>query len=126
MLMSDVFTFCEKTKETVSLEIKETPKELNNKLENEEREEINAALRKNNEINRKYLLQRKNKKFTNLKYKPTRPTTEKQNLNRDCNFTEKQIILVENQPMQTSSVNKLILTSRKLSKQNIVETNNNS
>ena len=87
MLMSDVFTFCEKTKETVSLEIKETPKELNNKLENEEREEINAALRKNNEINRKYLLQRKNKKFTNLKYKPTRPTTETTDLNRDCNFT---------------------------------------
>ena len=40
-----------KTIETVSLEIKETQKELNNKLENEEREEINATLRKNHEIN---------------------------------------------------------------------------
>ena len=50
-LMSDVLTFCEKTIETVSLEIKETQHELNKKLENEEREEINATLRKNDEIN---------------------------------------------------------------------------
>ena len=110
MLMSDAFTFCEKTKETVSLEIKETPKELNNKLENEEREEINAALRKNNEINRKYLLQRKNKKFTNLKYKPTRPTTETTEFEQGLQFHRKTDN--PNQPMQTSSVNKLILTSR--------------
>ena len=49
--MSNVLTSCMKTIETVSLEIKETQKELNNKLENEEREEINATLRKNHEIN---------------------------------------------------------------------------
>ena len=49
--MSDVLTFCKKTIETVPLEIKETQKELNNKLENEEREEINATLRENHEIN---------------------------------------------------------------------------
>ena len=45
-LMSDVLTFCEKTIETVSIEIKQTQKELNNKLENEEREEINATFKK--------------------------------------------------------------------------------
>ena len=66
--MSDVLIFCEKTIETASLEIKETQKELNDKLENDEREEINATLRKNDEINRKNLLQRKNTKFTYLKY----------------------------------------------------------
>ena len=37
-LMSDVLTFCEKKIETVSLKIKEMQKELNNKLENKERE----------------------------------------------------------------------------------------
>ena len=69
--MSDVLTFCEKTIETISPEIKETQKELNSKLENEEREEINATLRKNDEINQKHLLQRKNKMFTYLKYEST-------------------------------------------------------
>ena len=44
--MSDVLTFCEKTIKTVSIEIKETQKELNNKLENEEREEIKRYLKK--------------------------------------------------------------------------------
>ena len=38
--MSDILFFCEKITETVSVEIKETQKELNNKLENEEREGI--------------------------------------------------------------------------------------
>ena len=66
--MSDVLIFCEKTIETASLETKETQKELNDKLENDEREEINATLRKSDEINRKNLLQRKNTKFTYLKY----------------------------------------------------------
>ena len=47
--MSDVLTFCEKSTETVSLKVKETQKEFNNKLENEEREKINANLRKNDE-----------------------------------------------------------------------------
>ena len=125
--MSDAFTFCEKTKETVSLEIKETPKELNNKLENEEREEINAALRKNNEINRKYLLQRKNKKFTNLKYKPTRPTTETTEFEQGLQFHRK----TDNpsgKPTYANILRKQTNTNiqRKLSKQNIAETNNNS
>ena len=59
-----------------ALEIKETQKELNNKLANEEREEINATLRKNDEINQKHLQQRKNKEFTYLKFKTTRPITK--------------------------------------------------
>ena len=46
-----MLTICNKTIESVSLEIKRTQKELNNKLKNEEREEINATLRKNDEIN---------------------------------------------------------------------------
>ena len=74
--ISDVLTFCEKTIEIVSLDIKETQKELNNKLENEESEEINTTLRKNDEINRKHLQERNNKKFTYLKFKPIRPITE--------------------------------------------------
>ena len=54
-LMSDVLTFCEKAIGTVSLEIKETQKNLTNKLEKEERKEINATLRKNDQIDRKQL-----------------------------------------------------------------------
>ena len=38
-LMPDLLTFCEKTIETVSLEIKETQKELINKLEHEKMKE---------------------------------------------------------------------------------------
>ena len=49
--MSDVLTFCEKTLETVSLKIKETQKELNNKLENKQCEEISTTLKKNDEVN---------------------------------------------------------------------------
>ena len=74
--ISDALTFCEKTIEIASLDIKETQKELNNKLENEESEEINTTLRKNDEINRKHLQERNNKKFTYLKFKPIRPITE--------------------------------------------------
>ena len=38
--MLNVLIFCEKTTETVSLKVKETHKQLKNKLENEEREEL--------------------------------------------------------------------------------------
>ena len=41
------------------MEIKETQKELNNKLENQGHEGINSTFRKNDEINRKHLKQRK-------------------------------------------------------------------
>ena len=74
--MSDVLKFCKKITETVLLEIKETQKELKNKLENEEREEITVTLGKNDKTNRKQLQQRKNKKSTYLKFKPTRPITK--------------------------------------------------
>ena len=71
--MSDVLTFCKDIIETVRLEVTETQKELDTKLKNEEREEINTTLRKNDKIN---LQQRKSKKFTCLKFKPTRPLSE--------------------------------------------------
>ena len=86
--MSDVLTFWDKTIETISLEIKETQKELNNKLENKERKEIKSNLRKNEEINRKHLQQRKNKKFSYLKFKPTTPMTKTTEFEHDCNFKE--------------------------------------
>ena len=44
--------------------ITETQKEKDTTLKKVEREEINATLRKNNEINRQYLQQGTNKKFT--------------------------------------------------------------
>ena len=56
--MSDVLTFCEKTMQTVSLETKETQNEWSSKLEDEQHEEINATLRKNDQINRKHLQQK--------------------------------------------------------------------
>ena len=58
-IMSDVLKFYEKTLETVSPEIKEIKKRINNELENEESKKNNATLRKNDEINRKRLQQRK-------------------------------------------------------------------
>ena len=58
-IMSDVLKFCEKTLETVSLEIKEIKKRINKELENEESAKNNATLRKNDEIYRKQLQQRK-------------------------------------------------------------------
>ena len=108
--MSDVLTFCKKTIETVPLEIKETQKELNNKLENEEREEINATLRENHEINWKHLLQRKNKKFTYLQYKPTWPITETTEFLYGLQFQRKTDNPEENKPMQASSVSEVTLT----------------
>ena len=51
-------------------------KKLDTKLENEEREEINAILRKNNKITWKHLQRRKYKTFTYSKFKPTRPVNE--------------------------------------------------
>ena len=71
--MSDVLTFCKDIIETVRLEVTETQKELDTKLKNEEREEINTTLRKNDKIN---LQQRISKNFTWLKFKPTRPLSE--------------------------------------------------
>ena len=68
--------FCKNTVETVSLKITKTQKESDTKLESKELEEINATLRKNYEINWKHLQQRKNKKITYLKFKPTRPINE--------------------------------------------------
>ena len=111
-LMSDVLTFCKKTIETVPLEIKETQKELNNKLENEEREEINATLRENHEINWKHLLQRKNKKFTYLQYKPTWPITETTEFLYGLQPQRKTDNPGENKPMQASSVSEVTLTFR--------------
>ena len=65
-------------KDIVSLKIKKTQKELNNELENEECEKIHATLRKNDKINRKHLQRKKKKKrLAYLKFKPTRPLTEK-------------------------------------------------
>ena len=64
-------------KDIVSLKIKKTQKELNNELENEECEKIHATLRKNDKINRKHLQRKKKKRLAYLKFKPTRPLTEK-------------------------------------------------
>ena len=65
-------------KDIVSLKIKKTQKELNNELENEECEKIHATLRKNDKINRKHLQRKKKKKrLAYLKFKSTRPLTEK-------------------------------------------------
>ena len=85
--------------------------DFKNKLENEGREEITAALRKNDE-KLKHLLQTKNKILTYLKYKPTRPITETTEFEHRLQFQKKQqIILGESQPMQGSFEREVILTS---------------
>lgn len=71
------------TIKTVSLETTVTQKELGNKLGKEEREEINATVRKSDEINQKHLQQRKNKRFTYLKFKPTRSVSETTEFKRE-------------------------------------------
>ena len=75
------------------------------KPENKECKEINATLRKNDEMNKKQLQQRK---FTYLKFKKTRPITKK----TEFEHGSQQIILGENQPMQAYSIREVILTSR--------------
>ena len=62
--------------------------DFKNKLDNEGREEINAALRKNDE--KLKLLQIKNKKLTYLKYKPTRPITETTEFEHGLQFQKQQ------------------------------------
>ena len=71
------------TTKTVSLETTVTQKELGNKLGKEEREEINATVRKSDEINQKHLQQRKNKRFIYLKFKPTRSVSETTEFKRE-------------------------------------------
>ena len=62
-LMADVITFCDTTIAKVSEDIEKTNTELQSKLDQSERDEIITTLRKNDEINRKYLQQRKTKKY---------------------------------------------------------------
>ena len=111
----------------LSLEIRETKKELNNTLEKEEREENNTTLRKNDKINWKHLLQRKNRKFTYVKYKPTRPTTKTTEFEHGSQFHRNANNPGE-KPTYVSILHEQSNTNihRKLSKQNIAETNNNT
>ena len=68
--MEDVIVFCDKTAAKVSSEISATESELNKKLQQEERQAIHETLKRNDGINRKFLQQKKNKKFNYLKSKP--------------------------------------------------------
>ena len=61
--------FCKNT-------IIETQKEIDTRLEKAKREEINATLRKNDEINRQYIQQVTNKKFTYLNFLSIRAASE--------------------------------------------------
>ena len=67
--MSDVINFCDRTIDNVSEGIGKTKRELNQQLNDNEREQIIAALQNNDEVNKKHLQQRKGKKFNYLKYK---------------------------------------------------------
>ena len=69
-LMLDVINFCDRTNENVSEGIEKTKRELNQKLNDNEREGIIVALQKNNEVKKKHPEQHKRKKFNYLKYKP--------------------------------------------------------
>ena len=73
---------------------------------------LTLLLKKNDEINRKHLQQRKNKKFTYLNFKPTRPITKKTEFEHELQFQRKSNNPGENQPMKAFSVSEVILTSR--------------
>ena len=114
--MSDVLTFWDKTIETISLEIKETQKELNNKLENKERKEIKSNLRKKEEKNRNQQQKKKKKKKSScLKIKPTTWITISMKTDNP-----------RGKPIYASILRKRSNTNiqRKLRKQNIAENNN--
>ena len=68
--MEDVIVFGDKTVAKVSSEISATESILNIKLQQNERQAIHKTLKKDDEINRKFLQQKKNKKFNCLKFKP--------------------------------------------------------
>ena len=91
------------------------------------REEINVTLRKNYGINREYLQQRKNRKFTYLKFKPTRPVSETTEFERES-LIQKRTDNSGTKPTYASILRKQsnIDIQRKLSKQKIAETNNTS
>ena len=57
--MEDVVVFCDKTVEKVSFEIAATESELNKNLQQEEPQAIYETLKKDDEINRKFLRQKK-------------------------------------------------------------------
>ena len=57
--MEDVVVFCDKTVEKVSLEIAAAESELNKNLQQEEPQAIYETLKKNDEINRNFLRQKK-------------------------------------------------------------------
>ena len=92
--MEDVIVFCNKTVEKVSSEISATESELNKNLQCEERQAIHETLKENDEINRKFLQQKKIKKFNDLKCKP------KQNSKAGKFLGKNKILKNKNQHMQ--------------------------
>ena len=126
--MEDVIVFCDKTAAKVSSEISATESELNKKLQQEERQAIHETLKRNDGINRKFLQQKKNKKFNYLKSKPKqyrKPVrffyasilrkTSKTNIKR--NF-RKMTFLSESSSERITLSEKLKMTSRSRSKPN--------
>ena len=57
-------------------------------LDRSEREEIVSTLKKNNELNRKHLQQRKTKKFNYIKFKPKNQSPSEEN--EEIILTEKR------------------------------------
>ena len=81
----DLITFCDKDNESVSQGIKKIKRELNQQLNDNEKEKIIWALQKNDELNKKHLESKKEVNY--LKYKPkTQKTFER---NEPSNQTER-------------------------------------
>ena len=87
--------------------ITETQKEKDTTLKKVEREEINATLRKNNEINRQYLQQGTNKRFTYLNLLSIRAASETTESERESPIPGNTDNLGKNQHVQATWVSEV-------------------
>ena len=123
-LMLEVINLCDRTIENISEGIAKTKRELNQQLNDNEREEIIAASQRNDEVNKKHLEQRKRKKFNYLKYKPK---TENPFETRKSSDQPERPTIEHQKPLYSSVLKRKSNTNlqRKFSKQNLAYNNKN-
>ena len=90
-LMEHTINFSKKTITNVSEEIETTHQDLSKKLDQNEKEEILSTLKKNDDVNRKHLQLRKQKKFNFLKYNPKSNNNERNEIDQLSNSKDSKV-----------------------------------
>ena len=123
--MQHVINVYDRTTENVSEGIEKIKRELNQQLNDNEREDIIAVLKKNDEVNKKHLEQRKRKTFNYLKYKPKTQNAFETNQSSD----QPERPTTEHQkPLSSSVLKKKSNTNlrQRFGKQNLAYNDNNN